>query len=122
MASHTGENSFSRLAARLHGCWRRAQQAGMPLFSVSVVSGETHVQTDYPTAPVRIISDSSPGSTVDVAPTLTTHELFKFVFPGCQDRTGSRLFAVRRAAERFAVRVSPRSRPLRWRLRDDVKL
>src|SRR6516162_6872873 len=44
----------------------RAQQPAVPLLSVSVVPGETHVQTDYPTAPVRIISDSSPGSTVDV--------------------------------------------------------
>jgi hypothetical protein len=56
------------------------------------------------------------------ATTLTTHELFQFVFPGCSDRTGSRLFAVRRAAERFATRVTPRSRPLRWELKDDIEM
>jgi hypothetical protein len=53
---------------------------------------------------------------------MTTNELFDHVYPDFVGRRDWRLAVVRRAAERFAVRVSPRSRPLRWRLKDDIKL
>jgi hypothetical protein len=48
---------------------------------------------------------------------LTTRELFEHVYPGCADRSEWRWSVIRRAAERFATRVTPRSRPLRWRLK-----
>src|SRR5262249_14310701 len=50
---------------------------------------------------------------------LTTAELMCFVFPAADIARlpGWRWFAVRRAAERYAVRIG-RRRPLRWRLRD----
>jgi hypothetical protein len=54
------------------------------------------------------------------AATLTTRELFEFVYPGCANRSEWRWFMIRRAANRYGQRLEPRTRPLRWRLRPGV--
>lgn len=52
---------------------------------------------------------------------MTTRELFQFVWPGGADVSShSRWRAVRRAAEKFAFRLGPRARPLRWKLKPEV--
>ena len=73
----------------------RAQQPAMPLLSVSVVPGETHVQTDYPTAPVRIISDSSPGSTVDV--------VLRLIADGMSQHWGQQVLVINHAGAAGAI-------------------
>jgi hypothetical protein len=49
---------------------------------------------------------------------MTTKQILEHVFPGRAPRR--QWLSVREAAGRYMVRVSPRTRPLRWRLRDDI--
>jgi hypothetical protein len=51
---------------------------------------------------------------------MTTKQILQCVFPGRAPRR--QWLSVREAAARYMVRVSPRSRPLRWRLKDDIEL
>jgi hypothetical protein len=52
---------------------------------------------------------------------LTTAQLMEFAYPRLgRSQPRWRWYAVRLAAERYMMRVSPRSRPLRWRLRPGV--
>ena len=52
---------------------------------------------------------------------LTTNELFAHVYPGLSGKQPWwKWCVVRRAAARFAELVLPRTRPLRWKLCDEV--
>jgi hypothetical protein len=54
---------------------------------------------------------------------LTTRELMQFVWPRLSLNTRQprwRWYLVRRAAERYAERVTPRTRPLSWRAKTDL--
>jgi hypothetical protein len=52
---------------------------------------------------------------------MTTAELLKFVYPRLpRADKRSYWYAVRCAAERYAVRASPRTRPLRWVTKPDL--
>jgi hypothetical protein len=53
---------------------------------------------------------------------VTTRDLVDYAFPRVTNLRRSHWVVLRRAAERFAVRLVPHSRPLRWRLRDDIEL
>ena len=51
----------------------------------------------------------------------TTHQLFEYVWPQLDpDKRWPNWCRVRCAAERFAERVSPRTRPLKWRAKPGV--
>jgi hypothetical protein len=54
---------------------------------------------------------------------MTTRELFPFVWPRLdpdQSWPEWKWLKVRRAAEKFAFRLGPRARPLRWKLKPEV--
>jgi hypothetical protein len=58
---------------------------------------------------------------VGYGPVLTTAQLAEHVLPRLQRvEKCSDWYRIRRACERVAVRVGPRRRPLRWRLKPDL--
>jgi hypothetical protein len=53
---------------------------------------------------------------------VTTRDLVEYAFPRVTELRRSHWVILRRAAERFAVRLVPHSRPLRWCLKDEFKM
>jgi hypothetical protein len=59
---------------------------------------------------------------VDYNRVMTTSELLGFVKPRLKAADRRHYwYATRLAAERYAVRVEPRTRPLKWRLKQDLE-
>jgi hypothetical protein len=57
-----------------------------------------------------------------VSSVVTTSELVACAFPRVADPEHSHFVVVRRAAARYGQRLEPRTRPLRWRLKDEFRV